>query len=110
MTQRTIALARLTAKLRRSVSPMSALLTSDASRGHVAKKRAEMLKRERKRQIAENKRRLDLLFDEFDTDKSGTLDREQLRKLLLKLPRRLLRQRQRLRLRRRRRSRRWWRS
>ena len=44
-----------------------------------------MLKRERKRQIAENKRRLDLLFDEFDTDKSGTLDREQLRKLLLKL-------------------------
>merc|ERR1712185_417115 len=56
-----------------------------SSHGHVAKKRNEMLKRERAKQVRENKLRLDALFVEFDTDKTGTLDKEQLKKLLLKL-------------------------
>ena len=44
--------------------------------GYIAKKRAGMLEREHRRQLEENKRRLDSYFIEFDTDKTGTLDPE----------------------------------
>ena len=42
-----------------------------------------VLRRERQKQIFENKKRLDAWFDKFDTDKTGLLDKEQLRALLL---------------------------
>ena len=56
-----------------------------SSHGHVAKKRNEMLKRERARQMLENKRRLDAWFEEFDTDKSGALNQRQLKNLLMRI-------------------------
>ena len=54
-----------------------------SSHGHLAKKRVEMLRRKRARQVRENARRLEAWFKLADKENKGVLDKEQLRALLL---------------------------
>ena len=56
-----------------------------AQQGHYARKRKEYLQLQRRKQLEENKRRLDAWFVEFDKDQTGLLDKEQLKALLLRV-------------------------
>ena len=56
-----------------------------AQQGYYNTKRKEYLQRQRRKQLEENKRRLDAWFVEFDKDQTGLLDKEQLKALLLRI-------------------------